>query len=194
MSSARVLSIARPEVRRRALPLAYPDYPIERRVRSNAHDFQLAFAQEAAARIDQPFDDALLAPGYAGLLVLGRHEQALKPPVDVLIALYPWKLEVGMARVRCQEGDVTREPVMRVTVNVPRFNAQAVREDLAGRTDEPVSLTFEYDRAVITTKARLARLLGYEQSLQDFTRGQAEASIRLSEWAQVPPPEGPSAA
>jgi hypothetical protein len=194
MSSARVLSIAQPEARPRPQPLPYPDFPIERRIRSNAYDFQLSFAEEAATRIHQRFDDALLAPARSGLLILGRHESALKLPTDALMALYPWKLEVGMACVRYQEGEVTREPVMLVTANVPRFNAQAVRDDLASRTDEAVGLEYAYDRAILTAKVRLAKLLGYPQSLESSTRGAGKVNIWLSEWAPVRPPDGPAAA
>jgi hypothetical protein len=193
--SARVLSISQPLSRRpQPIPMSYPEYPIERRIRSNAHDFQLAFAEEAATRAHQRFDDALLTPGRTGLLILARHEQALKAPTDAVRALYPWKLEVGLACVRYQEGEVTREPVMLLTVKVPRSQAQAVCEDLASRTDQPVGLEYAYDHAVITTKARLARLLGYAQSLESFTRGECEVKTWLSEWAPVLPPEGPAAA
>jgi hypothetical protein len=194
MCSARVLGIAQPGAGLRTQPLLCPDFPIERRIRSHAYDFQLAFAEEAATRIHQRFDDALLAPGRGGLLILGRHEQALKPPTDALMALYPWKLEVGMACVRYQEGEVIREPVMLVTVNVPRFNAPAVRDDLASRTDEPVSVEYAYDRAIMTAKAKLAKLLGYPQSLECFTRGAGEVGMSLSGWAPVLPPDGPFAA
>src|SRR5688500_12472353 len=69
MSSAEVLSLRQPHPSRRPQPLPYPNYPIERRIRSNAHDFQLAFAEEAATRAHQRFDDALLAPGRDGLLI-----------------------------------------------------------------------------------------------------------------------------
>lgn len=192
MASARVLSLGQtPAGRRREQPLPYPDFPIERRIRSNAYDFQLVFAEEAAMRAHQRFDDALLAPGRDGLLILGRHEQALTAPTEALMALYPWKLEVGMPCVRYKEGEVTLEPVMLVTASVPRFNAQAVHDDLASRTDQPVDLEYAYDRALLTAKARLARLLGYAQSLERFTRGAGEARIWLSEWAPVQPPEGP---
>jgi len=191
MCSARVLQLGQPVGRRREQPLPYPDFPIERRVRSNAYDFQLVFAEEAATRAHQRFDDALLAPGRDGLLILGRHEQALKPPTDALIALYPWKLEVGMACVRYRNGEPTQEPVMLVIAEVPRFNAQAVQDDLASRTDEPVNLEYAYDRALLTTKARLARLLGYAQSLEQFTRGAGEVRMWLNGWAPVQPPEGP---
>lgn len=197
MCSARVLNLAQPGGRHPEQALAYPDFPIERRIRSNAYDFQLAFAEEAATRAHQRFDDALLVPGRDGLLILGRHEQALKAPTEALMALYPWKLEVGMARVRFQEGEVMREPVMLVRADVPRFNAQAVHDDLASRTDEPVSLEYAYDRALLTAKVRLARLLGYARSLERFTRGAGEARIWLSGWTPVKPPEwpdGPAAA
>jgi hypothetical protein len=189
-----VLSIAQSDTGRRAQPLPYPDFPIERRIRSHAYDFQRSFAEEAATRIHQRFEEALLAPGRGGLLILGRHEPALKPPTDALMALYPWKLEIGMACVRYQEGELTREPVMLVRVNVPRFNAQAVRDDLASRTDEPASLEYAYDRAIVTAKVRLAKLLGYAQSLESFTRGAGEVRMSLSEWAPVLSPDGPAAA
>ena len=200
MNSARVLPIAQPHARRRPQPLPYPDYPIERRIRSHAHDFQLTFAEEAATRIHERYDDALLAPARAGLLILGRNEQALKEPTDAVRALYPWKLEVGAACVRYQEGAVTREPMMLVTVNVARFHAEAVRADLASRTEQPVTVDFAYDRAMVKAKVRLARLLGYAQSLEGLSRDQAEAKVWLSEWVPVAGgdgpqgPEGPEAA
>jgi hypothetical protein len=194
MNSAQVLSIGQPRTSRRPQSIPYPDFPIERRIRSNTHDFQLPFAEEAATRAHQRFDDALLVPDRFGLLVLGRHEQALKAPTDVIRALYPWKLEVGMACVRYQDGDVTREPVMLVTVDVSRFHAQAVCEDLADRTTAPVSREFAYDRAVVSAKVRLANLLGYADSLENLTRGEAVANIWLSEWVPVSPPEGPASA
>ena len=191
MSSPRVLSLAQAGGRPREQPLPYPDFPIARLIRSNAYDFQLVFAEEAATRAHQRFEDALLAPGRDGLLILGRHEQALRAPTDALQALYPWKLEVGMACVRYRTAEVTLEPVMLVTADVPRFNAQAVHDDLASRTDEPVSLAYAYDRALLTAKVRLARLLGYAQSLERFTRGAGAARIWLSGWAPVQPSQGP---
>ncbi len=197
MCSARVLNLGHAVGRRLEQPLPYPDFPIERLIRSNAYDFQLVFAEEAATRAHQRFDDALLAPGRDGLLILGRHEQALKEPTEALMALYPWKLEVGMPCVRYREGEVRLEPVMLVTADVPRFNAPAVHDDLASRSDEPVALEYAYDRAHLTAKVRLARLLGYAQSLEQFTRGAGEARIWLSGWTPVRPlegPEGPAAA
>jgi Elongation factor G C-terminus len=174
--------------------MAYPDYPIERQVRSNAHDFQLAFAEEAATRLHERFDDALLEASRTGLRILARHEQALKPPTDAVKALYPWQLEVGIPRVRCWEGDVTREPIMFVRVKVPRRYAEVIRKDLAERTSRPVGYEHAYDKTEVTATARLAQLLGYAESLDTFTRGTCDVRISLSEYAPIEPPSGPDAA
>lgn len=194
MDSARVLQMPERRSDRRPQQMPYPNYPIERHVRSNGHDFQLAFAEEAAMRLHERFDDALLDASRDGLRILARHEQALKPPTDVLRALYPWQLEVGSPRVRYRASDVGREPVMRVKVNVPRRHVQAICKDLAGRTGRPVNVDQAYDRAEITATVRLARLLGYAEYVDIITRGECEVRICLSEYAPLEPPDGPAAA
>lgn len=194
MDSARVLQMPARRSGRWPQQMPYPDYPIERHVRSNGHDFQLAFAEEAAMWLHERFDDALLDASRDGLRILARHEQALKPPTDVLRALYPWQLEVGIPRVRYWAGDVGREPIMLVKVNVHRRHAQVIRKDLAGRTGRSVGVDHAYDRAEITATVRLAKLLGYAESVDIFTRGECEVRICLSEYAPLEPPDGPTAA
>jgi hypothetical protein len=194
MSSVRLVQLEQPAVRTLQPRMSYPDFPIARRIRSNAHDFQLAFGEEAATRAHERFEDAFLQPDRTGLLILGRHEQALSAPTAAIRALYPWKLEVGIPCIRYkEEGDLTLEPVMQVTVDLPRGNAQAVHLDLAGRADQPVNLEFAYDRATLRTRARLAALLGYALSLESFTGGDGKVSMWLSGWVPVVPegPEGP---
>lgn len=210
----KIVPLAMQRQRQRHVPsrMAYPDYPIERYIRSNVHDFQLAFAEEAAAQLHDRYDDALLEAGRDGLLILARNEQALKAPTDAIGALHPWQLQVGVARVRYREvgdaedgeaangrttigRDVTlSEPVMRVTVSVPRHQAQAILDDLAGRTDRQVSLNYAQDRAVIVASVRLARMLGYADLLEELTRGECSVQIHLSEYAPVESPDGPAAA
>ena len=200
MNRVRIVPLAPlPPQRNRSQPqrMPYPDYPVARRIRSNAHDFQLAFSEEAATRLHDRFDDALLEASRTGLLVLARNEQALKPPTDAIRALYPWQLEVGAAQVRYLEGEtageVTHEPVMRVTVSAPRRHGQAIREDIAARTDRQVSLDYAYDRILVTANVRLARLLGYAEFLDSFAGGDYELRIGLSEYAPIEPPD-PAAA
>lgn len=221
VNSLKIVPLARQRDRHAPSRMAYPDYPIERYIRSNVHDFQLAFAEEAAAQLNVRYDDALLEASRDGLLIRARNEQALKSPTEAIGALYPWQLQVGVARVRYREGgdvdgeaangrtmigrgvtfgDVTfhginlSEPVMRVTVSVPRRQAQAILDDLAGRTDRQVSLNYAYDRAVIVASVRLARMLGYADLLDELTRGECSVEIHLSGYAPVESPDGPAAA
>lgn len=222
VNSLKIVPLARQRDRHVPSRMAYPDYPIERYIRSNVHDFQLAFAEEAAAQLHDRYDDALLEASRDGLLILARNEQALKSPTAAIGALYPWQLQVGVARVRYREGDdveageaangrttidrgvtlrgvtfrdvTLSEPVMRVTVSVPRQQAQAILDDLAGRTDRQVSLNYAYDRAVIVARVRLARMLGYADLLEELTRGECSVQIHLSEYAPVESPDGPAAA
>lgn len=67
--------------------MRYPDLPIEQLARRLDTRFQFGFAAEARNLVPEA-EDFVLAPSPRGLPVLGRNEQCLAMPAEVLREVY----------------------------------------------------------------------------------------------------------
>jgi predicted membrane GTPase involved in stress response len=157
----------------------YPDLPIQQLLRRNDTRFQLGFARQARNLI--PLRDEFVAtPSRDGLRVLGRNEDALRLPVEVLRDVYGPNLDVQPPEVRFAR---TQEPVMHVRVSVDTRFLEAVKGVLQKRG---ATLQEEYVRpnyCVVRYEAPLADLLGLPDELSRASAGRARQWIALSHYA-----------
>lgn len=171
----------------------YPDLPIEQLVRRKDTRFQFGFAAEARRLVPEQ-EEFVLSASNKGLHVLGRNEESLTMPVEVLREVYGPRLEVQSPRVRLIEGVQVQEPVMHVRVSLHTRDRDAVKQVLAARGAE---LTEEYARStycVLRFEAPLANLLGLSAELDELSRGSVKHWVALSHYALVPGDPGPRAA
>ncbi|MCL4798859.1 MAG: hypothetical protein KJ025_04680 [Burkholderiales bacterium] len=169
-------------------------FPVQQLVRSRVHAFQLAFANEAVARLGVPGKDVFYEPSYRGLRVLGATEMALAGPARALGNWYGPHVAIRPAQVHYHSGDEVREPVMAVVVRAPRRLAPEVRKDLQRRDAELGEISFHRGACVVRARATQAELLGYPAWLDALTDGTGEVWMRLSHYAPVVRDPGPAAA
>lgn len=174
--------------------LAHWTHPVQQRVRSRTHLFQLAFAREAVARLGESFSDCVFEPHSDGLRVLGRHEAALRAPIARIAELYDRRIDVDAPAVRLCPGTPACEPVMTMLVRVPRHLSRAVSRDLADRGARAAWVELERAHVVVHAQARLAVLLGYPDEVERITGGMAEVCMRLSHYEPVVRAPDPQAA
>jgi hypothetical protein len=161
------------------------ELPIQQLLRRKDTRFQLGFAREAKRLVPER-DDFVLDPSRQGLRVLGRNEDALRIPVELLGDVYGPKLEVQPPEVRLAQA---HEPVMHVRVSADTRFLRAVKDLLCRRG---AALQEEYVRpnyCVVRYEAPLADLLGLPAELSSVTEGRAKHWIVLSHYA--PPERGP---
>jgi predicted membrane GTPase involved in stress response len=171
----------------------YPDLPIEQLVRRKDTRFQFGFAAEAKRLVPEQ-DEFILSASNKGLHVLGRNEESLTMPVEVLREVYGPRLEVQPPRVRLIEGVQVQEPVMHVRLSLQTRDRDAVKQVLEARGAQ---LTEEYERStycVLRYQAPLANLLGLSAELDELGAGSAKHWVALSHYALVPGDPGPRAA
>lgn len=171
----------------------YLDLPIEQVVRRRDTRFQLGFGAEAKERVPK-CEEYMLLPSQKGLHVLGRNEDALATPVEVLRDIYGERLEVEPPKVRLIEGVRVQEPIMHVRLSLETRHREAVKDALERRG---ASLTEEYARStycVLRYEAALADLLGLSGELARLTEGTAKHWVVLSHYAVVPRDPGGNAA
>ena len=169
------------------------DMPIEQLVRRTDTHFQMGFATEARERIPRT-EEFALQTSKNGLVVLGRNEEALEPPVQALRELYGRKVEVEPPRVRFIGGVQVKEPIMHVRISLEARFLDAVSRAMLGRGVVP---TEEYARGrycVLRYEAPLADLLGLPAELSRITGETARHWIALSHYALVTRPPGGKAA
>lgn len=170
-----------------------PDMPIEQLVRRRDTHFQLGFGAEARERIAQ-CDEFALQPSRTGLLVLGRNEESLVSPVELLREMYGEKLQVQPPRVRLLGGVQVKEPIMHVRISLEARFLDGVARAMLGRGVAP---TEEYARGrycVLRYEAPLADLLGLRGELARVTEGTAKHWVALSHYALVTRDPGGDAA
>lgn len=171
----------------------YPDLPIEQLVRRKDTRFQFGFAAEAKRLVPEQ-EEFVLSASNKGLHVLGRNEESLTMPVEVLREVYGPRLEVQPPRVRLIQGVQVQEPVMHVRVSLRTRDRDAVKQLLEARGAQ---LTEEYARStycVLRFQAPLANLLGLPTELDEVSGGSARHWVALSHYALVPGDPGPRAA
>jgi predicted membrane GTPase involved in stress response len=162
----------------------HPDLPIEQLLRCRDTRFQFGFASEAK-RLVPAREEFVLSASNNGLHVLGRNEESLAAPVEVLREVYGPRLEVQPPRVRLIEGVQVQEPIMHVRVSLQVHHREAVKQALAARG---ATLSEEYARStycVLRYQAPLADLLGLPAELDRLTAGAARHWIVLSHYALV---------
>lgn len=157
----------------------YQDLPIQQLLRRKDTRFQFGFAKQARQLVPL-HNEFVLAPSRDGLRVLGRNEDALRVPVEVLREVYGPDLDVQPPEVRFSQA---KEPVMQVRVSVDTRLLEAVKDVLGKRG---ATLEAEYARpnySVVRCQAPLADLLGLPAELAHATGGRARHWIVLSHYA-----------
>jgi predicted membrane GTPase involved in stress response len=157
----------------------YPDLPIQQLLRRKDTRFQFGFARQAKDLVPAR-DEFVLTASRDGLRVLGRNEDALRVPVEVLRDVYGPRLDVLAPEVRFAQ---TQEPVMHVRVSVESRLLDAVKDVLDERG---AALQEEYVRpnySVVRYEAPLAALLGLPDELSAASDGRARHWIVLSHYA-----------
>jgi len=170
-----------------------PDMPIEQLVRRTDTHFQLGFGAQARERIGES-DEFALQPSRDGLLVLGRNEESLVPPVDLLRELYSAKLEIEPPRVRLLGGVQVKEPIMHVRIALRAGFLDAVARAMLGRGAMPSEEYARGRHCVLRYEAPLADLLGLGAELAQITAGTAKYWIALSHYGFLTRPPGGNAA
>lgn len=158
--------------------------PIQQVLRRTDTHFQYGFAREAKAFMPAS-DDFVLEPSRAGLLVLGRNEEALALPVETLRDIYGAKLEVQRPAVRLIEGVQVHEPIMHVRISMRVQFRDAVKAALRARRAVAEEEYASANYCVLRYQAPLARLLGLPAELNACTAGTARYWIALSHYALV---------
>jgi hypothetical protein len=161
-----------------------PDMPIEQLARRTDTRFQLGFGAEARERLPQS-EEFALHPSRDGLLILGRNEESLAPPVELLREIYGPKLELKAPRVRLLGGVQVKQPIMHVRISVQERFLERVTRAMLGRGALPSE---EYARGrycVLRYEAPLVELLGLGAELSELTAGTAKHWIALSHYALV---------
>jgi predicted membrane GTPase involved in stress response len=162
----------------------YPDLPIEQLVRRKDTRFQLGFATEAKGLLP-PKDEFLLASSPKGLRVLGRNEDALGTPVEILREIYGPKVQVLPPEVRLIEGVQVKQPIMHVRISMELRFLDAVKRALLERGAVPEEEHVRSRYCVLRYLAPLAYLLGLPAELSLLTDGAARHWIVLSHYALV---------
>jgi predicted membrane GTPase involved in stress response len=160
------------------------DMPIQQVVRRTDTRFQYGFAREAKALMPES-REFVLETSRIGLVVLGRNEDALAPPVETLREIYGRTLEVQPPAVRLIHGVQVREPIMHVRIAMQTKFRAAVRQAMLARA---ATAAEDYTRAnycVVHYQAPLERLLGLPNQLRALTAGTARHWIALSHYALV---------
>ena len=162
----------------------YLHLPIEQLVRRTDTRFQFGFATEAKELLPDN-EEYLLEGSRTGLRVLGKNEEALAAPIEILREVYGARLAVEPPRVRLIGGVQLQEPIMHVRVSLETRFAAPVKQALVRRGATPHE---EYTRAtycVLRYEAPLAALLGLPAELAQLTAGRAKHWSALSHYAIV---------
>jgi predicted membrane GTPase involved in stress response len=160
----------------------YFHLPIEQLVRRTDTRLQPGFVAEANELFPEQ-DEYVLAGSSAGLLILGRNEQALEMPVDILREVYGRGIAVHAPRARLIGGARTREPVMHVRISLERRFAESVKDAMAARGVTPTEEYASANHCILRYEAPLARLLGLPAELSRLTHGRASHWTALSHYA-----------
>jgi hypothetical protein len=162
----------------------YLHLPIEQVVRRKDTRFQAGFAVEVKEMFPEN-EEYVLTGSRAGLHILGKNEEALEMPVDILREVYGRRIEIEPPQVRLIGGVQVQEPVMHVRISLEKRFAEAVKSAMARRG---AAIAEEYARStycVLRYEAPLARLLGLSAELAGLAAGRAKHWTALSHYALV---------
>lgn len=112
------------------------DHPIHQLVRRRDTRFQAGFANEARELVPGS-DEFVLAASHHGLRILGKNEDALSKPVEVLRELYRENLQVRPPEVRLIEGVQVKQPIMHLRIQSPIRFLDSVKRALLERGAVP---------------------------------------------------------
>jgi len=171
----------------------YLHLPIEQLVRRTDTRFQFGFAMEAKELLPD-HEECVLEPSRTGLRVLGKNEEALATPVEILREVYGPRIAVEPPRVRLIGGVQLHEPIMHVRISLETRFAAPVKQALEQRR---AALQEEYKRStycVLRYEAPLAALLGLPAELARLTEDRAKHWTALSHYAIVTGGPGGNAA
>ena len=175
-------------------PLMHPECPIEQRVHTSDVHVRGELLREAWRRHAPAGEGAMAVPEPAGVRVLARSEQALRPFVDALRARFRDDIVVERPAVRYAHGARLLEPWMKVLMSGPPHFLPLIQKDLA-RRQARVSRVEDHGGAfVLEAEAALANLLGYADWLDELFESGADLSMWLSRYVPVVVDEGPEAA
>jgi predicted membrane GTPase involved in stress response len=171
----------------------YLHLPIEQLVRRTDTRFQFGFATEAKEVFPEN-EDYLLSASRNGLHILGKSEEALASPVEILREVYGPRIEVEPPRVRLIGGVQLQEPVMHVRISLEKRFADAVRRAMQRRGAAPQEEYARSSYCILRYEAPLALLLGLPRELAEISEGRAKHWTALSHYAIVSGGPGGSAA
>lgn len=162
-------------------PFAYPDFPIEQHIRSIARCCQRAFADDIARRLQGvAFDDAFVHATDDGLVVLARHEQALREPVDAIVHAHGIGLHLDAPRARQWPGLPPRPPVMHLELRIARGFARPVFRELRARDAHLLAVRIGMFSMRIRAEALQADLFGFREWIGRLTDSRARLALRPS--------------
>jgi Elongation factor G C-terminus len=162
----------------------YFDLPIQQLLRRKDTRFQLGFANEARELVPAG-DEFVLAASRQGLQVLGRNEDALNRPVDVLREVYGANLQVQPPEVRLMEGVQVRQPIMHVRISMEKRFIDDVKRAMLERGAIPEEEYVRTRYCVLRYQAPLAHLLGLPGELSLLGGDKVKHSMALSHYALV---------
>ena len=160
------------------------DLPIQQLLRRKDTRFQLGFANEARELVPAG-DEFVLAASRQGLKVLGRHEDALTRPVDVLRELYGPNLQVQPPEVRLMEGVQVKQPIMHVRIRMEKRFLDDVKRAMLERGAIAEAEYVHTRYCVLRYQAPLAHLLGLPGELSLLGGDRIKHSMALSHYALV---------
>jgi hypothetical protein len=160
------------------------DMPIEQVVRRTDTRFQLGFATEARERLHESEEFALQS-SKNGLVVLGRNEEALEPPVKALRELYGPRLEVAPPKVRLISGVQVKQPIMHVRISLEARFLDSVALAMLARGATPTEQYVRGRHCVLRYESPLVEVLGLGAELALITEGTAKHWVALSHYALV---------
>ena len=160
------------------------DHPIQQLVKRRDTRFQVGFAKEAQELVPGS-NEFVLAASHRGLRILGKNEDALSKPVEVLREFYRESLQVRPPEVRLIEGVQVKQPIMHLRIRSPIRFLDSVKRALLERGAVPQEQYLHAQHCALHYEAPLAHLLGLPGELSLLGGGQVKHWIVLSHYALV---------
>ena len=122
------------------------------------------------------------------------------PVVDVRVTLYDGKYhavdssemafkiagQLGMKAALANAHPVLLEPIMTVSVTVPKECVGDVMGDLSSRRGHPLGMEMIGDLEIVRAEVPMSEMLSYAQDLRAMTGGQGEYTMEFARYEEVP--------
>jgi elongation factor G len=122
------------------------------------------------------------------------------PVVDVAVTVYDGKHHpvdssemafkiaggLGMKAALAKARPVLLEPIMTVSVTVPKDHVGDVMGDLSGRRGHPLGMESAGDAEVVRAEVPMAEMLSYAPDLRAMTGGRGEYTMEFARYEEVP--------